>query len=58
MGRYSEAQKKATIKYLKNNYDEIKVRVQKGEKDRYKAIAESQGKSLNQLINEYLETLK
>lgn len=50
MARYSEAQKKATMKYIKNNYDEIKIRVPKGKKDEYKSLAESRGTSLTQLI--------
>ena len=41
---YSQAQNKATQKYIKNNYDEIKIRVPKGTKDRYKLIAEAEGK--------------
>ena len=52
---YSEAQKKATAKYMKNNLDDIKVRVQKGKREVYKAHAESKGKSLNALIIELLE---
>lgn len=46
----SEAQKRATIKYMKNNYDDIKVRVPKGSKERWKSIAENNGVSLRQLI--------
>ena len=52
---YSEAQKKATAKYMKNKLDDIKVRVPKGEREVYKAHAERQGKSLNALIIELLE---
>lgn len=52
---YSEAQKKATAKYMKNNLDDIKVRVPKGKREVYKAYAERQGKSLNALIIELLE---
>lgn len=51
MARYTEAQNKATQKYVKNNYDDIKVRVPKGKREEYKA----QGKSLNQLVIELLE---
>ena len=49
---YSEAQKKATAKYMKNKLDDIKVRVPKGKREVYKAHAERQGKSLNALIIE------
>lgn len=52
---YSEAQKKATAKYMKNKLDDIKVRVSKGKREVYKAHAERQGKSLNALIIELLE---
>lgn len=52
---YSEAQKKATAKYMKNKLDDIKVRVPKGKREVYKAHAERQGKSLNSLIIELLE---
>lgn len=48
----SKAQQKAVTRYMKENYDEIKVRVPKGEKDVIKTHAESQGKSVNSFINE------
>ena len=55
MAKYTEAQNKATQKYIKANYDDIKVRVPKGKREEYKTLAESQGKSLNQLIVDLLE---
>ncbi len=59
MARYTEAQNKSTQKYIKNNYDDIKVRVPKGLRDKYKAHAEALGKSLNQLIIDLLnESIK
>ena len=45
----SKAQQKAVAKYMKNNYDEIKVRVEKGRKAELQAHAEEQGESLNGL---------
>lgn len=54
MARYSQSQNKSTQKYIKNNYDEIKIRVPKGMREQYKALAESQGKSLNQLVVDLL----
>jgi hypothetical protein len=36
--------------YIKENLDEIKIRVPKGEKDRWKAYAEKRDESLNSLI--------
>lgn len=58
MAKYSEAQKKAVAKYNAKAYDEIKIRVPKGDKEIYKAIAEAKGKSLNQMITEMLESVK
>ena len=46
----SEAQQRAVNKYLKNNLDDIKIRVKKGEKEKLKTIAEQQGLSLNAFI--------
>lgn len=47
----SEAQKKAVAKYNSANYEQILVRVAKGEKGRMTAHAEAQGESLNAFIN-------
>lgn len=47
---YSEAQKKATAKYMKNNLDEIKIRVAKGQKQVIADYAAKDGKSLNGYI--------
>lgn len=55
MSRYTEAQNKATQKYIKNNYDDIKIRVPKGMRSIYQEYAESQGKSLNKLVIELLD---
>lgn len=55
MAKYSEKQNKWTQDYIKKAYDEIKVRVPKGEKEKYKAYAEKQDKSLNQLIIDLLD---
>lgn len=48
--KVSEAQRKATDKYLEK-FDEMRVRVPKGQKDTVKAHAEAQGESLNAFIN-------
>lgn len=45
-GRYTEAQNKATQKYIRENLEEIKFRVRKGEKDRYRIAAERAGLSM------------
>ena len=47
----SKAQQKAVSKYMKENYDELKVRIPKGHKETIKAHAEAQGESLNAFIN-------
>ncbi len=47
----SKAQQRAVDKYMKSNYDEIKVRTEKGQKDIIKAHAESKGESVNGFIN-------
>ena len=46
----SKAQQRAVSKYMKENYDEIKVRVEKGQKDIIKAHAEARGESVNGFI--------
>ena len=46
----SKAQQKAVSKYMKANYDEIKVRIPKGQKEAVQACAQSKGESVNALI--------
>ena len=48
----SKAQQKATAKYMKNNYDEIKVRVSKGSKEHIQTAAAENGESVNAYIIE------
>ena len=52
---YDDKSKERTMRYMKEKRDRIVVGVPKGSKDRYKAYAESKGKSLNALIVELLE---
>ena len=52
--KYTDAQKKASIKYLKEKTDSIQIRTPKGTKDRWKAAAD-RGKSLNQFIVDTME---
>ena len=47
----SKAQQKAVSKYMTENYDELKVRLPKGQKNTIKAHAQAQGESLNAFIN-------
>ncbi len=51
----SKAQQKAVAKYMKDNYDELKVRVPKGDKDKIKNHAESKGESLNGFIKRAID---
>lgn len=41
--KYTEAQKRASIKYMQEKTDDIRLRVPKGTKDRWKAAAERAG---------------
>ena len=50
-----KAQQKAVAKYIKNNYDEIKVRVEKGKREIIKAAAEQAGESLNGYIKKAVD---
>ena len=51
----TKAQQKATAKYIKANYDEIKIRTLKGKRDIIKAHAEAHGDSLNSYINRAID---
>ena len=51
----SEAQKRATMKYMKNNYDRIELKVDKGKKVKLQAHAEHQGESLNGFVNRAID---
>ena len=53
--KYTEAQKKASMKYLKEKTDSIQIRAAKGTKERWKAAAEASGISLNQMIVDTIE---
>lgn len=46
----SKAQQRAVAKYTRANYDEITIRVPKGEKETIKAHAISTGESVNAFI--------
>lgn len=55
---YNEAQKKASMKYLAEKTDDIRIRVPKGKKEEYKAQAAEHGLSLNAYIVQLLEADK
>lgn len=44
---YTEAGKRATIKYIKNNYDRVEIKVPKGQKTTIEAAATAAGESVN-----------
>ena len=52
---YKPSQSKAVTKYIAKNYDQVSLRIPKGTREKYKAYAESQRKSLNALIIELLD---
>ena len=55
----SAAQKKAVAKYNSANYEQILVRVNKGEKEAFSAHAQRRGESLNAFANQALhETME
>ncbi len=59
VNKYTEARKRANEKYNAKAYDEIKIRVYKGEKDKIKLYAQEHGESLNAFINRAIyETMK
>lgn len=55
VNKYTEARKKANEKYNAKAYEEIKVRVYKGEKEKIKAHAEAQSESVNGFIKRAID---
>ena len=51
----SKAQQRAVNKYVKSNYDEVKLRMPKGKKDIIQAHAAQQGESVNAYINRAID---
>lgn len=52
---YNESAKKATMKYMAENLEEIRFRVRKGKKDEYQKRAEQKGMSLRAYIIDLIE---
>ena len=52
---YDKKAKERTMRYMNEKRDKLTLNLPKGDKDRYKQHAESQGKSLTGLIVELLE---
>ena len=47
---YTEAQKKATNKWIKKNYDRVNLTLPLGMKEEWRLAAEKEGMSLNDFI--------
>lgn len=56
MGRnYTDAQKRATIKYLAESTDNVQLRVPKGVKDRWRAAADAAGVSMTKYVQDAVD---
>lgn len=51
----SKKQQASVAKYIKNHYDEIKLRVPKGNRDALRVISENVGESVNAFVNKAIE---
>lgn len=54
--KYTEAQKQASQRYIENNA-QIRLVVSKEQKERYKMLADAEGKSLTRYIVDILENV-
>lgn len=52
---YNQAQNRATQKYQRENLEQVAIRVKKGERERFKAIAAAHGLSLAELIRQAVD---
>jgi len=52
---YTKAGQKAVDKYVKNNYDNLTIRVSKGKKATLQAHAEANEESLNGFVNRAID---
>lgn len=48
--KYTDAQKKASIKYIQEKTDDIRIRAPKGTKEKWKKAAERCGVSMTQFV--------
>lgn len=53
--QYTDAQKKASIKYIQEKTDDIRIRATKGTKDRWKQAADAKNVSLTQFVVDAVE---
>ena len=52
---YTQAGNKAVQRYNKKAYDDLRIRVKKGEAEKIKQHAEKQGESLNAFVNRAID---
>ena len=52
---YTKAGQKAVDKYVKNNYDNLTIRVPKGRKAEIQSHAQSKGESLNEFVGKAVD---
>ena len=58
MGKeYTEAHKKASMKYMQDRTDDIRLRLPKGTKDRWKAAADVMGISMTKFVQDAVEAV-
>ena len=50
---YTQAQNKATQKYIKNNYDDLRIRIRKDDEINKAVITDNANKA-NESVNEYV----
>jgi uncharacterized protein (DUF1778 family) len=56
MGReYTDAQRRATLKYLTESTDNVQLRVPRGTKERWKAAADVAGVSMTKFVQDAVE---
>ena len=56
MGKeYTDAQRRASVKYLHENTDDIRLRVPKGTKERWMEAADRAGMSMTKFVMEAVE---
>lgn len=52
---YSDAQNKAVQRYISKTYDQVSLRIPKGQREKIQRHAEQQGKSLNSYIVDLIQ---
>ena len=53
--KYSQAQNRATQKYIRENYDSVVIRMPKGRKDKIRDFAKENGESMNGFVNRAID---